>query len=1018
MSNLVEFRPASGSEAVGGSLLGNEGASSNGSAPNNEGVSDKESQLGNEVETLLPTRNLVSLFFGLRGSTTMLAICAEPGFGQEGVISDLMAEAGRRGYRALRYDFRFKGSEAASAEIVRVARRASRMEQPVVAAFDSIPPSDESCVRRQARALRRMWEAGVPVVFSLAPEGSQLLELLPECTIVRTHDLLLGFTAGSDAGDRLRTLRSLSWGIPSLSRILLPELGSNGELATIPSSYFEELGSLVTGSLRPSLSDEELRLRLAMHLLGRGTCEELALVCGGVSRELLEWIRDTAPVFAISSRLDRFRSLTDARTGALESCLSALSPTSSMFETVCPACIELLFGRGDVERAACLFSLPHAEIALPAALSHAVPLLDVGRVDILQRALEDESCEGELESEPEYAGALRRAVCALAGDVRDATPSAFGTAWAHALEGPSRDLALFCDLRWMLRGEAPVPLLDEAGLTDAGRRLLVHREARNLMVRGRFSAATRLLVANPADGAATQVSSALLCLDLEVSRLLLGDSPTEESGEVEAALRLLSSERVPGLRGYANCLRLVRAVLTGGTDASGIAGQLISRSERSGDALVQLVALLVGCVTDIRSGAIARGNVRATLALTLARGLSLDYLARLADLLGRAARHLLGEPVPARDERDFGDDLEEVCLLADEVMLAEEDAAVVRRASGDRAPREALWVLLVLTEGMGALSLELREALPSEWARALAAMRGRVLRPGRGTAWLGEGAAGGQTSGRDGEGRGVPPVDLRLLGGFELRVDGVRVLDGRLEHRSAKPLMEYLALRQGATAKRFELVEQVWPECDYASGFGRIYQATSVIRSVIGGVRKGLDPFVVGRSSKEVSLNRTLVRCDVDDFRLCAREAIDGTGDERVLEMARKAEGLYAGDLYLPSVDATGFIYETREELRLLYADAMVAGAEAALRLGKGRTSIRLASNALATDDMREDAVTALVRALKASGRNAEAEQQYRKYAGKLLRTSRRAPSKQLRREAGDVLGQAGEATVSEAMVE
>ena len=985
-------------------------------------VADDEGSPSHEVDALLPERNLVSRFFGSGGSTTLLAICAEPGFGQEGVITELLAEATHRGYKCYRYEFRTKDADAASAEIVRVARRTSRLDRPVVVAFDSIPPSDESCVRRQARALRRMWEADVPVVFSLTPEGSQLLELLPESTIVRTRDLLLGFASDSDAGDRLRTLRSLSWGIPSLSRCLVPELDADGEVATIPTSYYEELGSLVAGSLRPSLSDEELRLRLAMHLLGRGTREDLAAACGEVSPDLLEWIHETAPLFAISSRLDRFRSLTDVRPAALETCLPALSATSSMFDSVCPACIELLLDRGDVERAACLFSLPHADAALPAALSHAVPLLDAGRVDILRRALLPESCAEVGTLGPEYESVLERVVGALSGDIQDVTSSAPEAAPDPVLEGPGRDVALFCDLKRVLRGGPPVPLSDEKDLSDVGRRLLIHRQACDLMVRGRLSAATRLLVATPADGVATHVSSAVLCLDLELSRMLLGDSPTEASGEVEAAVRLLSSERVPGLRGYADCLGLVRAVLTGGTEASESAGQLISRAERCGDALAQLVALLAGCVTDIRAGAVTRANVRATLALALARGLSLDYLARLADLLGRVARSLLGEPVPARDEDNpqdgHEDDLEEVCLLVDEVMLPEEDAVIVRRAKGERVPREALWVLLVLTEGMGSLSHELREAMPPEWGRALSGMRERLLRSGDSAAWFDRGALGLLESGRDGKGREVPAIDLRLLGGFELLVDGVQILDGRLEHRNAKPLLEYLVLQQGAAAKRYQLVEQLWPESDYANGFGRIYQATSVIRSVIGGVRKGLDPFVIGRSSKEVALNRALVRCDVDDFRLFAREAVDGTSDERVLEMARRAERLYAGDLYLPSVDATGFIYDTREELRLLYADAMVAGAEAALRLGKSRTSTRLATNALAIDDLREDAVVALVRALKASGRAAEAEQQYRRYAGKLLRTSRRAPSKLLRRAVGDTLGQAEDSSVSEAMVE
>lgn len=978
-------------------------------------ASDGAKSLHKELDATLPIRNITSLFFGLRESTSMLAICAEPGFCQEDVITDLLGEAAKRGVKVLRYNLRFKGCVEASDEVVRVARRTSRLQCSSVVAFDSLPPSDEASARRQARALRRMWEAGVSVVFSLPPEGSQLLEMLPECTVVRSRDLLLGLPPDGGRGDRLRSLRSLSWGIPSLVRCLLPELNKDGEVATIPLSYYEEACGLVSGSLRPSLPDEELRLRLAMHLLGSGTSEDLTAVCGDVSREYLEWEHEMAPIFAISSRLDRFRSLTDVRPEVLEECLSGLSATSSMFEYVCPACIRVLLERGDVARAASLYALPGSDAALPLALENAVPLMDAGRVDILERALDQAAAAGTLDRE--FEGVLRGAVSALGGDSQEAAASASGIGVGRVAEGALRDVTLFLDLRRVLRAEPPALEFTASEWSEVGRRLLAHREACDLMVRGRLTAATRLLVANPADGAGTHVSSALLCIDLEFARLLLGDAPAGESEEVEAAARLISSQRVPGIRGYADCLDLLRAVLAGRTDVTEAVGQLISRSERCGDALVQLLALLAGCVTDLRTGAIARASVRATLALVLARGLSLEYLARVAALLGRASRYLLGEALEPRDEgAGCEDDLEDVCLLADEAMLPEEEATAMRGEARERVPREALWVLLLLTEGMGPLSQGLNELMPAEWWRALETMRARLMADDGGTRPM-DRAYANDPLGGGGVARTALPIDLRLLGGFELIVDGSPVLDGRLEHRNAKPLMEYLALRRGSTAKRYQLVEQIWPDCDYTNGYSRIYQATSVLRSAIGGVRKGLDPFIIGRSTKEVSLNRSLVRCDVDDFRLCAREAVDGTSDERVLEMARAAERLYAGDLYMPAVDATGYVFSVREELRLLYADAMVAGSEAALRLRKSRTSIRLATNALAVDDMREDAVIALVRALKASGRNAEADQQYRRYAGKLLSTSDRPPSKLLRRVAGDAPSRSRAAVVSEAVV-
>ena len=57
--------------------------------------------------------------------------------------------------------------------------------------------------------------------------------------------------------------------------------------------------------------------------------------------------------------------------------------------------------------------------------------------------------------------------------------------------------------------------------------------------------------------------------------------------------------------------------------------------------------------------------------------------------------------------------------------------------------------------------------------------------------------------------------------------------------------------------------------------------------------------------------------------------------------------------------------------------------------------------NALTSDDMREDAVVSMVRALRASGRNVEADRQYQRYARRLMQSANRPPSRLLRRAAG-----------------
>ena len=225
---------------------------------------------------------------------------------------------------------------------------------------------------------------------------------------------------------------------------------------------------------------------------------------------------------------------------------------------------------------------------------------------------------------------------------------------------------------------------------------------------------------------------------------------------------------------------------------------------------------------------------------------------------------------------------------------------------------------------------------------------------------------------------------------------GTRIPDWKLERRNAKAVLEFLVLQHGGSTKRFKLVEQVWPGSDYVTGYNKAYQATSLLRAAIAEIEPDLDPFVTTRSSSEISLDMGMVQCDVDAFRILAKEASDAVDSARALAMARRAERIYGGDLYMPALDSLGFIASMRRELKGLYADAMVAGADAALRQGQERTAARLASNALSADDLREDAVVILVQALAATGRDVEAERRFRSYRNRLKRAGGRAPSERL----------------------
>ncbi len=726
-----------------------------------------------------------------------------------------------------------------------------------------------------------------------------------------------------------------------------------------------------------------------MVLLGSGAFEDLSLALDGPCDEMLSHISSVAPFFSVDHSRRSFLTLLTDEALALSGPLARLEATSALFPDVVANSLRLILERGSFLRAVRLFALPGGSGAYGHALRFGASLLDAGGAGVVASALEERlgSCRTEDRSQ-----ALSSAVSAVCGE---------DVGWAAlekyrdrvTKEEGVRDALMFVDAREALRGRRPLVAYAELEWSGLGRRLLVHREAVELMAGGRPSAAMRLLLANPCGPSIETVSSALLCLDQEVARLLLCDDGGRSETLVERSVEILRSSQARGLTGYADCAMALRAALRPAGNASHIESAL-SRAEKSGDTVVQAVSLAAGCVYDLRSGAFPRASVRSTLAVVIARRAGLDYVARVSRLLGEAARFLMGDLSEGDAVDGSPDELGEICRFAHDVMRADRDLGSLEDEHGAKLPVDTLWLLVVLSECLGDFSGLFEKMLPASWRYAVSAARSGkeaaalrdseeivFRRADSHPALMGEEA----------------PIRVSLLGGFCITVRGIRVLDGRVGHRNAQSMLVFLLLQRRATARRRQIVEQIWPECDYAIGANRVYQATSALRAAIAEVDPSLDPFVLGRSTRSIAIDKDLVSCDVDDLRACARAASDGEDDAEIVQMARRAERLYAGDLYVPSADRTGFVAAKRDELRDLYVDAMVAGSDAALRLDRKRTAARLAANALEADAVREDAVVALVSALRADGRDVEADRQCRSFVRRLAQTTGSAPSWRLR---------------------
>lgn len=917
----------------------------------------------------------------------LLAICAEPGMGRGDVISGLLEHGRRLGMRVLRRSLASASQEEASRVVTRMCRELSRVSDGSVVAFDDLPPSDEAHVERQARALRRLVGAGGSVLLTVVPEARQLLESLPECQVLWSYDLLAQGLSDVERSGFARDLRELTGGIPSLLRSL-GSLPKKGQELVPPQAYYDALGDLVSYSVRGSLSDDELALRLAMLLLGHGDCDDLLEVVGDDDiDERLARLRSDAPLFGISPTLGRFRCVNADAPLSLAVCLPRLSSLCALMPSILSACVRRLVMLERFDRASAICRMMGRVEAADLVMEHGAEFIEVGDTSLVRRA--SDSLELMVGPGAADARAVRMALSAVSrrGAAR------FEEVSTDGLTQNGWSALMLYDARLILRG---LPAASE-GAPDPesalARRLRVHRSACDLLARGLPNAAMRVLISSPVDGRPGSVSRALIDLDFEVARLLIGDCGSADHKAVEGAMVLLCSPPVDGLSSYPAIVRVISAVMLDEACASAEAESLSARAERSGDTLAHLVALLAGCVCDIRQRSCARANVRSLLAAHVAEEAGFDYLSRVARLLGRVARFSLGDRVDDPCD-DAVDDLASVQRLVMEAMTSEEEPLASGRVPRE-VPRDALWLLRLLSFGMGELSELLMNRMPPSWRRALLAMEG-VEREGDRGGLGGDSRSALLLAERTPLGDPSVPIEVSLLGGYAVYVRGVRIPDWKLEHRNVKSMLEFLVLQHGASAKRFQLVEQVWPDCDYATGFSRAYQATSSLRSTINEIEPGLDPFVTSRTSKEISLDMGLVRCDVDAFRTIAREASDCGDPARALSLARQAERLYAGDLYTPPCDSTGFVAEMRHQLRDLYADAMVAGADAAHELGHERTAARMASDALLADDLREDAVVILVRALRSMGRVVEADKQYRLYRSRLLRAGGTKPSKVL----------------------
>jgi DNA-binding SARP family transcriptional activator len=205
--------------------------------------------------------------------------------------------------------------------------------------------------------------------------------------------------------------------------------------------------------------------------------------------------------------------------------------------------------------------------------------------------------------------------------------------------------------------------------------------------------------------------------------------------------------------------------------------------------------------------------------------------------------------------------------------------------------------------------------------------------------------------------------ELRLFGRFELNGP-----DGAIELTAKKvaALLAYLACTAPEPQSRDKLISLLW-----GSRFED--QARQSLRQALARLRRVLGQRTIISEQQNVGLRLGTVRSDVTRF-----EALLSDGSQPALEAA---VGMYRNglllDLDFPEEPWREWLGVQRRRLEEMALNAMVRLGHQEHLLGRHDRAQKLAGQAIALSDLREDAHRLLMQALAAGGRRADALKHY-----------------------------------------
>ena len=942
-----------------------------------------------------------------------LALCAEPCMGKTMFLRELADYAQSNGWNVYEISLSSLSVQEATQILTKKStsicngKNSKALKRLVL--IDDFPPSDEYFVARQVKSIARLRMAGCLVAFSLSPEARQLIDEVPSVYVLGKNELLT-FMPGIDNSEQsvLNSMR-LTRGIPTLV-YSLPVTFCERSDAEVPITYLTSLACVASYMLRSTLGIEELRLRLGMMLLGVGSFDDLSRICGQADLEYLAKIEQDAPFFGVHVETRRFSCLHTTRFDVLNFNKQELVALVSKHEKLALKVIALLIDREDFSKAAFVSSLIREEITWEIVLSHATEFVDAGYIELVDNALTATHSDCTLENSSKKAA--KRMVDALSNTKGPMNSKDAGKTLENltSFNGFLKQTAYITLLKLLL--QKPLPALKEdLELSPLEKKIALHKRAIDLAIQGNFKYALQLLLLEQQYEKASSITSSIQTVDVELLYALLGVYQKEFDARSSKALSFLQEGEASALKGSVGLLKCVRYLFEKSFSVGNLydTEQLISQAESHGNRMIQVPALLMGALLSLRSRAYPKAQLQARRAMLLSREWDSIYVTQVGKILEDIAGFFLGViPTEKSLEAITHPSLKAACRTIYKALFksAKGYSPVWLDEVEYGVPENAMWLMRALLSDESEFQQCLEQEMPEEWLHYLRSNEGkrdvtkwRVFRQVSGDPRTENSVI--KSSRVEKKQNAHPGVYIALLGRFSLSVQGEEIAGRKIAYRSAKALLVYLALAHNHMSFRSQIAQQIWPEADQAHWQERLYQATRVIRKEVQEIKKGCEPLEASRIERTLGFNPQQVTVDIDIFTRLAKNVASSNSDEDIVHLAKQAEELYQGDLYLPEDECFRFADPIRIALRDQYIDTMVTASAAALRITHYTLAVHFAELAYLVDDMREDTLMALIQALRKCGRAQDAQQYYDLYVQKYVTKRRKMPSKQLRMIAG-----------------